>query len=240
MKGAMMNFGFRLRPELAMQATRTAIFMWAPVLCASVFLSAGTATAQIDSSLQGESTSPNSYYDLAVPGYDSAVRREFDTSQLATNLFEDEGSTSWDPQAVQGGESGGSDRSGGDSGGGAGDLSSQILDPTKPLYQLQFQHTFGASLHGNDSTLNTFQFQPVIPHKSFGFTQIVRATLSYQMAGPGEESLQPAQLFNLFVIPGAGGTFGVGPCSTSRHTMAQTRILLSWGLQADGLVRRAS
>ena len=206
-----MNFGFRSGQGLAMQATRTAILIWAPVLYASVVLSAGTATAQVGGSLRSGSTTPNSYYDLSVPGSDNAVSRDFDTSQLATNLFEDEGGVSWNPQSVQGGESVGSAVTGGDSGSGGGDLSSQILDPTKPLYQLQFQHTFGSSLYGNDSTLNSFQFQPVIPHKSFGFTQIVRATLSYQMAGPGEESLQPAQLFNLFVIPGAGGTFGVGP-----------------------------
>ena len=190
---------------------RSAIFIWAPILCVSAIIFAGTAAAQVGGALQGGSTTPNSYRDLFAPAYDSAASVKFDTIQLATNLFQNEGGESWNPQAVQGGEIGGSDESGSDSGGGAGDLSSQILDPTKPLYQLGFQYTFGSSLYGTDTTINSFQFQPVIPHKSFGLTQVARATINYQWRGPGDESLQPAQLFNLFVVPGAGGTFGFGP-----------------------------
>jgi hypothetical protein len=144
------------------------------------------------------------------------VAENTSTNNLPRSLYGDQLGESRIPSiapggdGLKGGEKAGSASSGSESEGGE-DLSSKILDPTKPLYQLQFQYNLGYSLVGTDATINSFTFQPVIPHKSFGLNQIVRSTLLYQWRGPGDEGLKPAQLFNLFVFPGAGGTLGVGP-----------------------------
>lgn len=188
------------------------------VLSGIVAIMTGRAIAQGRSTLQDEFSALMSYNDESAPRHEAMLVQSYTDNRIATGLFEE---SRIPPELQVGGglsdgENSASASSSAPSEGGTdsesgGDLSSQILDPTKPLYQLQFQYTFGSSLFGSNATVNSFQFQPVIPHKSFGMNQILRSTLSYQWRGPGDEGLQPAQLFNLFVVPGAGGTFGFGP-----------------------------
>jgi hypothetical protein len=97
------------------------------------------------------------------------------------------------------------------SGTGGDDLATQVVDPTAALTSISFQNTFVPSYHGIPESGNTFTFRPVIPMQVFGQNQILRASIPYSIDGPGNDGLQPVQIFDLFVIEESWGRWGVGP-----------------------------
>ncbi len=103
-----------------------------------------------------------------------------------------------------------------DAGGGGDDLSSKINDPTAALTSISFQNTYVPTYHGIPESGNTFTFRPAIPMKVFGQNQILRVSAPYSINGPGDDGLQPVQIFDLFVFEQSWGRWGVGPLVSFR------------------------
>ena len=99
-------------------------------------------------------------------------------------------------------------------GGDAGDLSRQATDPTASLMAFNLISDFHTSYHGVDATGFEFRFQPVIPFRAFGASNILRVVVPYQGSGPGEEGLKSVSIFDLVVLPQKWGRLALGPVMT--------------------------
>lgn len=56
-----------------------------------------------------------------------------------------------------------------------------------------------------------FKFQPVVPFRAWGISNILRAGIPYQVDGPGDEGPKSVTIFDLFVLPQSWGRFAFGP-----------------------------
>ncbi len=91
------------------------------------------------------------------------------------------------------------------------DLSSQATDPTASLMAFNFINDFRTSYYGLDDHGFEFRFQPVIPFRAWGVSNILRVVIPYQANGPGPEGLKSVSIFDLIVLPQSWGRFGFGP-----------------------------
>jgi hypothetical protein len=90
----------------------------------------------------------------------------------------------------------------------AGDLSTQATDPTASLMSFNLINAVSASYHGVDDSGYTFKFQPVVPFRAFGVSNILRVVVPYQIDGPGNEGLKSVTIFDLAVLPQIGPAAG--------------------------------
>jgi hypothetical protein len=113
----------------------------------------------------------------------------------------------------------------------ADELSRQATDPTASLKAYTFLYTQTTGFHGASSSepdeQTVLKFQPVIPFQAFGYANILRLALPYQVGGRGQEGGSNFTLFDLIVIPESWGRLGVGPVMTVDTTgHAPDRIVL--------------
>ena len=99
------------------------------------------------------------------------------------------------------------------------ELSRQATDPTASLMAFNLIGTYTASFHGPDvpSVADdrwALKFQPVIPFRAFGLSNILRLSMPYQLAGRGDEGLDDVTLFDLVIFNQDWGRWGVGPVMT--------------------------
>ncbi len=115
------------------------------------------------------------------------------------------------------------------SGGGADELSKQATDPTASLMSFNFINDFQTSFYALDDNGYEFRFQPVIPFRAFGVSNILRTIIPYQGSGPGNEGLKSISIFNLIVLPQHWGRFGIGPVMSIAESESDTPAKFSVG-----------
>ncbi len=74
-----------------------------------------------------------------------------------------------------------------------------------------FINSVTTAYHGVDDSGYTFKFQPVVPFRAWGASNILRVVVPYQIDGPGDEGLKSVTLFNLVVLPQKWGRLAFGP-----------------------------
>ena len=74
-----------------------------------------------------------------------------------------------------------------------------------------FINNVTTAYHGVDDSGYTFKFQPVVPFRAWGASNILRVVVPYQIDGPGDEGLKSVTLFNLVVLPQKWGRLAFGP-----------------------------
>ena len=93
----------------------------------------------------------------------------------------------------------------------ADELSRQATDPTASLMAFNFINDFRTSYYDVDDNGYEFRFQPVIPFRAWGTSNILRVGVPFQIDGPGDEGLKSVTLFDLVVLQQGWGRFAVGP-----------------------------
>lgn len=89
-------------------------------------------------------------------------------------------------------------------------------NPLTPMLGLNFQDYLTSSLYGSDKTSNSFFLRGVLPHKTGGVPQLMRATLPY-LSVPDQDDdhvhgIGDVNIFDIFLLePKNGVQFGVGP-----------------------------
>ena len=90
-------------------------------------------------------------------------------------------------------------------------LSAQATDPTASLMQMNFIGDVRTSFYGFDDGGFEFRFQPVIPFNAFGYDNLLRVVVPYQMSGLGADGLKSVSIFDLIVMEQTWGRLGIGP-----------------------------
>ena len=93
----------------------------------------------------------------------------------------------------------------------ADELSREATDPTASLMAFNLINDFRTSYHGLDDTGYEFRFQPVIPFRAWGASNILRVVIPFQVSGPGDEWLKSVTIFDLLVFDQSWGRWGIGP-----------------------------
>jgi hypothetical protein len=70
---------------------------------------------------------------------------------------------------------------------------------------------FTTSYHGMDDHGYKFKFQPAVPFRAWGTSNILRLVVPYQVSGPGDHGLKDVSIFDLVVLPRKWGRFAIGP-----------------------------
>lgn len=96
------------------------------------------------------------------------------------------------------------------------ELAKQAADPTSPLLAINFRDNWVPSYYQLDDSGNQVQFQPVVPFRAWGVSNILRATVSYETRGPGPRGLSDATIFDLLVFDHSWGRVGFGPVASFR------------------------
>jgi hypothetical protein len=93
----------------------------------------------------------------------------------------------------------------------AEDLSARATDPTASLMSFGFVNDFHTSFIDIDDNGFEFRFQPVVPFRALGVSNILRVVVPYQASGPGNEGLKDVSLFDLVIVPIPWGRLAIGP-----------------------------
>jgi hypothetical protein len=80
------------------------------------------------------------------------------------------------------------------------ELAQQAADPTAPLMAFNLKEEYYSSFYGNRGSGNDFVFQPVIPFNAWGTPNLLRATVNYNLSGPGGSELNSVSIFDLIVF----------------------------------------
>src|SRR5208283_2337160 len=96
---------------------------------------------------------------------------------------------------------------------GSGDegLAQQAADPTAPLMAFNMKEEYYPSFYGYRGSGNDFVVQPVIPFMAWGQANLLRATVNYNINGPGGSALNNVSVFDLLVFNEKWGRWGFGP-----------------------------
>ena len=95
--------------------------------------------------------------------------------------------------------------------GGGSSLAQQAADPTAPLMAFNLKDDIKASYYGVPGSGHTFVFQPVIPFRVWGISNLLRATVNHAITGPAGRGLESVSVFDLLVFGTHWGRWGVGP-----------------------------
>ncbi len=90
-------------------------------------------------------------------------------------------------------------------------LAQQAADPTAPLMVFNLKEEYYPSFYGYHGSGNDFVFQPVIPFNAWGQANLLRATVNYNINGPGGSTLNNVSIFDLLVFNKKWGRWGFGP-----------------------------
>ena len=121
----------------------------------------------------------------------------------------------------------------------AEDLSARATDPTSSLMSFSFVNDFHTSFYDIDDNGFEFRFQPVVPFRAWGASNILRVVVPYQASGPGNEGLKDVSIFDLVIVPISWGRLAIGPVMTLHQSDSPTVSKFSIG-PAVGVVRPIS
>jgi len=91
------------------------------------------------------------------------------------------------------------------------DLSARATDPTAALMSFSFVNDFHTSFYDLEDHGFEFRFQPVVPFRAWGASNILRIVVPYQGSGPGNEGLKDVSIFDLVIVPQRWGRLAIGP-----------------------------
>jgi hypothetical protein len=91
----------------------------------------------------------------------------------------------------------------------ADDLSARATDPTASLMSFGFVNDFHTSFYNLDDKGFEFRFQPVVPFRAWGASNILRVVVPYQGSGPGNAGLKDVSMFDLIIVPQGWGRLAV-------------------------------
>ncbi|MEJ2539206.1 MAG: hypothetical protein P8188_04440 [Gemmatimonadota bacterium] len=111
----------------------------------------------------------------------------------------------------------------------ADELSVQATDPTAPLFQLNLIGDVTPGFNGSDESGFAVRFQPVIPFQAWGWDNIMRVVVPYQMSGPGAEGLKDVAIFDLVLVAEEWGRWGVGPVMNIAEGVSDRDAQFSFG-----------
>jgi hypothetical protein len=99
------------------------------------------------------------------------------------------------------------------------DLSSKATDPTASLMAFNLITNYTGAFHGPDVAGERddqweVSFRPAIPFKAFGYNNIMRLTVPYQVGGRGEERMGDVSLFDIVVLERSWGRLAIGGVAT--------------------------
>ena len=103
------------------------------------------------------------------------------------------------------------------------ELVKKALDPTASPMSFLFRDVVTPNYYGRGGSGNSIQFQPAVPFRAFGSTNILRVTLPYNTGGVPGKGLGSIQVFNVTVFPFKGGRIGVGPVMNFANNPALTK-----------------
>lgn len=119
----------------------------------------------------------------------------------------------------------------------ANELSRQATDPTASLMAFNFIEDFQTSYYDIEDSGFEFRFQPVIPFKAFGASNILRTVIPFQASGPGDEGLKSVSIFDLIVLPQSWGRIGVGPVMSFAESASDAPAKFSIGPAVGAVVQ---
>jgi hypothetical protein len=119
------------------------------------------------------------------------------------------------------------------------DLSARATDPTAALMSFGFINDFHTSFYGLDDSGFEFRFQPVVPFRAWGASNILRVVVPYQGTGPGTEGLKDVSLFDLVIVPQRWGRLAIGPVMTLSQSESDAASKFAIG-PAVGVVKPVS
>ena len=90
-------------------------------------------------------------------------------------------------------------------------LAQQAADPTAPLMAFNLKEEYYPSFYSYRGSGNDFVVQPVIPFMAWGQANLLRATVNYNINGPGGSTLNNVSVFDLLVFNKKWGRWGFGP-----------------------------
>jgi len=94
-------------------------------------------------------------------------------------------------------------------------LAQQAADPTAPLMAFNSKEEYYPSFYGYRGSGNDFIFQPVIPFGAWGQANLLRATVNYNINGPGGSTFNNVSVFDLLVFNEKGIQWAKLPRCTS-------------------------
>jgi hypothetical protein len=118
----------------------------------------------------------------------------------------------------------------------AEDLSARATDPTASLMSFSFVNDFHTSFYDVDDKGLEFRFQPVVPFRAWGASNILRVVVPIQGSGPGNEGLKDVSIFDLVIIPQHWGRLAIGPVMTLSQSESDAESKFAIG-PAIGVVR---
>jgi len=94
---------------------------------------------------------------------------------------------------------------------GGSNLAQQAADPTAPLMAFSLKDDIKSGYYGIPGSGHTFVFQPAIPFRVWNISNLLRATVDYDITGPSGRGLQSVSVFDLLVFGTHWGRWGAGP-----------------------------
>jgi hypothetical protein len=119
------------------------------------------------------------------------------------------------------------------------DLSARATDPTASLMSFGFVNDFHTSFHDLDDKGFEFRFQPVVPFRAWGASNILRVVVPYQGTGPGNAGLKDVSIFDLIIVPQHWGRLAVGPVMSLSQSESDAESKFAIG-PAIGVVKPLS
>jgi hypothetical protein len=109
------------------------------------------------------------------------------------------------------------------------ELSRQATDPSAPLMSFGFVSDFQTSFHGLDDSGFEFRFQPAVPFRAWGVSNILRVIAPYQGAGPGNEGLKSVSVLDVMILPQSWGRLVIGPVMNLEESESDKESKFSLG-----------
>jgi hypothetical protein len=119
------------------------------------------------------------------------------------------------------------------------DLSARATDPTASLMSFGFINDFHTAFYDLDDTGFEFRFQPVVPFRAWGASNILRVVVPYQGSGPGNEGLKDVSIFDVVIVPQRWGRLAIGPVLSLYQSESDTESKFAIG-PAIGVVTQVS
>jgi len=118
---------------------------------------------------------------------------------------------------------------------GSQDLSSQATDPTAALMSISVLGEATTSYWDSDDSGFTMKFQPAVPFKAWGTSNVMRIVVPYQTTGPGDEGLKSVSILDVVIVPQKWGRLAIGPVMSLAESAGSAESKFSIGPAVGGV-----
>jgi len=118
---------------------------------------------------------------------------------------------------------------------GGQDLSSQATDPTASLMSMSLLGEATTSYWDSDDRGFTMKFQPAVPFRAWGTSNIVRVVVPYQTGGPGDEGLKSVSILDVVIVPQKWARLAAGPVMSLEESSGGAESKFSIGPAVGGV-----